>query len=97
MTKEEFRDYVDFLRSQDEISYDVYSGLIDGIDTLEQEPILDKIRAEIEQADREQIYKKSAELRSCENLYDFVKLTQGTVQAQAESEDVISILEMIRG
>ena len=38
MTKEEFRDYVDFLRSQDEISYDVYSGLIDGIDTLEQEP-----------------------------------------------------------
>lgn len=38
MTREEFRDYVDFLRSQDEISYDVYSGLIDGIDTLEQEP-----------------------------------------------------------
>ena len=37
MTREEFRDYVDFLRSQDEISYDVYSGLIDGIDTLEQE------------------------------------------------------------
>jgi len=38
MTKEEFRDYVEFLRSQDEISYDVYSGLIDGIDTLEQQP-----------------------------------------------------------
>lgn len=38
MTREEFRDYVDFLRSQDEISYDVYSALIDGIDTLEQEP-----------------------------------------------------------
>jgi len=38
MTREEFRDYVDFLRSQDEISYDVYSELIDGIDTLEQEP-----------------------------------------------------------
>lgn len=38
MTREEFRDYVDFLRSQDEISYDVYSGLIDAIDTLEQEP-----------------------------------------------------------
>jgi hypothetical protein len=49
MTREEFRDYVEFLRSQDEISYDVYSGLIDGIDTLEQEPVLDKIRAEIEQ------------------------------------------------
>lgn len=48
MTREEFRDYVEFLRSQNEISYDVYSGLIDGIDTLEQEPILDKIRAEIE-------------------------------------------------
>lgn len=38
MTREEFRDYVDLLRSQDEISYDVYSGLIDGIDTLKQEP-----------------------------------------------------------
>ena len=38
MTREEFRDYVEFLRSQDEISYDVYSGLIDGIDVLEQEP-----------------------------------------------------------
>lgn len=37
MTKDEFRDYVDFLRSQNEISYDVYSGLIDGIDTLGQE------------------------------------------------------------
>ena len=37
MTREEFRNYVDFLRSQDEISYDVYSGLMDGIDTLEQE------------------------------------------------------------
>ena len=38
MTRKEFRDYVDILRSQDEISYDVYSGLIDEIDTLDQEP-----------------------------------------------------------
>ena len=37
MTREEFRDYVELLRSQDKISYDVYSGLIDGVDTLEQE------------------------------------------------------------
>lgn len=43
MTKEALRDYVDFLRSQDEISYDVYSGLIDGIDTLEQEPCEDAV------------------------------------------------------
>ena len=43
MTREEFRDYVDFLRSQDEISYDVYCGLIDGIDTLEQEPKTEKV------------------------------------------------------
>lgn len=43
MNIEEFRDYIDFLRSQDEISYDVYSGLIDGIDTLEQEPCEDCI------------------------------------------------------
>ena len=46
MTREEFRDYVDLLRSQDEISYDVYSGLIDGIDTLEQEPSGDLISRE---------------------------------------------------
>ena len=38
MTREELRDYVEFLRSEDEISYDVYSGLIDGIDTLELQP-----------------------------------------------------------
>lgn len=43
MTREELRDYVDFLRSQDEISYDVYSALIDGIDTLEQEPKTEKV------------------------------------------------------
>ena len=30
------------------ITHPIYSALIDGIDTLEQEPILDKIRAEIE-------------------------------------------------
>ena len=41
MTREELRDYVDFLRSQYEISYDVYSALIDGIDALEQEPSRD--------------------------------------------------------
>ena len=35
MTREEFRDYVESLHSQNEIFYDVYSGLIDGIDTLE--------------------------------------------------------------
>ena len=44
MTREEFRDYVEILRSQDEISYDVYSGLIDGIDTLEPEPCSGAIR-----------------------------------------------------
>ena len=50
MTREKFRDYVEILRSQDEIPYDVYSALIDGIDTLEQEPILDKIRTELIQS-----------------------------------------------
>ena len=49
MTREELRDYVEELRNLDIIPYHVYSTLIDGIDTLEQEPILDKIRAEIEQ------------------------------------------------
>ena len=47
MTREELRDYVDEQRTLDNIPYHVYSTLIDGIDTLEQEPILDKLRAEI--------------------------------------------------
>ena len=38
MTRDEFRDYVDEQRSLDMIPYHVYSALIDGIDTLEQEP-----------------------------------------------------------
>lgn len=49
MTREELRDYVDEQRSLNNIPYDVYSTLIDGIDTLEQEPVLDKIIAEIEE------------------------------------------------
>jgi len=49
MTREELKDYVEEQRNLDIIPYHVYSALIDGIDTLEQEPILDKIRVEIEQ------------------------------------------------
>jgi len=43
MTREELRDYVDEQRTLDNISYHVYSALIDGIDTLEQEPRKDGI------------------------------------------------------
>ena len=43
MTREELRDYVDEQRTLNNIPYHVYSALIDGIDTLEQEPILEKI------------------------------------------------------
>ena len=38
MTIEELRDYVDQQRNLNNIPYHVYSALIDGIDTLEQEP-----------------------------------------------------------
>ena len=38
MTREELRDYVDEQRTLNNIPYHVYSTLIDGIDTLEQEP-----------------------------------------------------------
>lgn len=40
MTREELRDYVEEQRNLDIIPYHVYSTLIDGIDTLEQEPRL---------------------------------------------------------
>ena len=42
MTREELREYVEELESQGEIPYYVYSNLIDCIDTLEQEPVLEK-------------------------------------------------------
>lgn len=38
MTREELRNYVDEQRTLNNIPYHVYSALIDGIDTLEQEP-----------------------------------------------------------
>lgn len=41
MTREELRDYVEEQRSLNMIPYHVYSTLIDGIDTLEQEPDID--------------------------------------------------------
>lgn len=37
MTREELRDYVEEQRNLNNIPYHVYSALIDGIDTLEQE------------------------------------------------------------
>lgn len=43
MTREELRDYVEEQRNLKNISYHVYSALIDGIDTLEQEPCEDCI------------------------------------------------------
>ena len=46
MTREELRDYVDEQRTLDNIPYHVYSALIDGIDTLEQEPIYYKTQYE---------------------------------------------------
>ena len=42
MTREELRDYVDEQRALNNIPYHVYSTLIDGIDTLEQEPFINK-------------------------------------------------------
>lgn len=48
MTREELRDYVEEQRNLGIIPYHVYSTLIDGIDTLEQESILDKIRERVE-------------------------------------------------
>lgn len=38
MTREELRNYVDEQRTLNNIPYHVYSALINGIDTLEQEP-----------------------------------------------------------
>lgn len=43
MNREELRDYVEEQRNLNSIPYHVYSALIDGIDTLEQEPCDDAI------------------------------------------------------
>lgn len=60
MTREELRDYVDELRTLDIIPYHVYSALIDGIDTLAQEPCEDAIK---------QAYMKGRE----DGVNDFIK------------------------
>lgn len=87
MTKEEFRDYVDTLRSQDEISYNVYSELIDGIDTLEQEPILDKIRAEIEE--------KYGDYDICEWFedYDYEENNISEYRSVGNVSDILAIID----
>lgn len=46
MTREELRDYVDEQRTLNNIPYHVYSALIDGIDTLEQESCEDYVSRE---------------------------------------------------
>lgn len=54
MTREELRDYVDKQRALNNIPYHVYSELIDGIDTLEQEPRKDAVsRAEVKKIAKE--------------------------------------------
>ena len=57
MTREELRDYVEEQRNLDRIPYHVYSTLIDGIDTLEQDTNekLDKLRDEIDLKTRVQV------------------------------------------
>ena len=52
MTREELRDYVEEQRSLNNIPYHVYSTLIDGIDALEQEPVIDKVREEEDRNDK---------------------------------------------
>jgi hypothetical protein len=55
MTREELRDYVDEQRTLNNIPYHVYSALIDGIDTLEQEsrwiPVSEKYEHHIDHTD----------------------------------------------
>lgn len=66
MTREELRDYVEEQRNLDIIPYHVYSTLIDGIDSLEQEPVLDKIRVEIFKA----MCKKNIGVWECIDIID---------------------------
>lgn len=76
MTKEELRDYVEEQRNLGIIPYHVYSTLIDGIDTLEQEPILDKIIAGIEHigGDDEKAFCKNLNESYKQGLRDALKV-----------------------
>ena len=78
MTREEFRDYVESLHSQNEISYDVYSGLIDGIDTLELESCEDDAISRNELIKKleyiRQLYYKIGRTQSYNELPEFLKI-----------------------
>lgn len=81
MTREELRDYVEEQRSLNNIPYHVYSALIDGIDTLEQEPVIDKVRAEIEQLPTSK----------CSEIYRM------SINADDFKENVLAIFDKYKG
>lgn len=96
MTREEFRDYVDFLRSQDEISYDVYSELIDGIDTLEQEPYDD---AKYHEEHGEVVVDKAVwedAKRALEQITKIADIVDGTID-HFDRDDAMDVLYEIKG
>ena len=106
MTREELRDYVDEQRSLNNIPYHVYSALIDGIDTLEQEskPMVEiDLYSVIKQkyVEREVLDKIRSEIESkynncdiCEFVEDY-DYEENDISEYRPIGDIADILEII--
>ena len=85
MTREELRDYVD--EQFNNIPYHVYSALIDGIDTLEQEPCKDVVSiAEVKRIAKE-MYLEVANMKLDVNtISDCISCTSSKCREVLESK-----------
>lgn len=87
MTREELRDYVDKQRALNNIPYHVYSELIDGIDTLEQEHCKDVVSiAEVKRIAKE-MYLEVANMKIDANtISDCISCTASKCREVIESK-----------
>ena len=88
MTREELRDYVDEQRGLGNIPYHVYSTLIDGIDTLEQEPCEDVIsrQAAIDAINHAQVnFNVESEIDFTKHKREVHEIIKGVLDAQEKA------------
>lgn len=87
MTREELRDYVDKQRALNNIPYHVYSELIDGIDTLEQEPCKDVVSiAEVKRIAKEMYLEVANMNLDVNTISDCISCTSSKCREVLESK-----------
>ena len=83
MTREELRDYVEEQRNLNNIPYHVYSTLIDGIDTLEQELFINKpcVSSGVCEHDKNKVLDKIRE-----QMKDYLRGVEITLEVLVEND-----------